>query len=420
MKCELIIIGSEILSGNTSEANGKWLGLKLRTLGIPLVRMTVIADEEGEILRAFEESFQRSEVIFTCGGLGPTKDDLTKKVLAKFFQGELKPSKEAEEIAKQNYQRFGREFTPETNFYHVIPEGISACTNPCGLAPGLVRIDRQKKKMFFCAPGVPREFACMVDEVFIPEIRSLFKAENDPIEFFKIRTFGIPEEKIFFELCPGLWENLERYGSVSSLPQTIGVDIVISFRPEKISREKIYQDFINSPYYLELKSYIWQIGELQAEEYVAKLCREKKLTLALAESCTGGYLANLFTNISGISDIFLGSAVTYSNFAKESLINVKAKSIKNDGAVSEIVAEAMAFGAMEKFKSEISVSLTGIAGPSGGSPDKPVGMVCIAIAQKNHKIKVSTHYLKGDRLKLKERFAQRALLDLISYIEERS
>ncbi len=417
MRSELLIIGNEILSGNTAEANGKWLALKLRTLGISLDRITVIPDQQEEMLVAFKECFERSDLIFTSGGLGPTQDDLTKNILGQFFKGELKADRLGEEIARDNYQRFGREWTPKSNFYHIIPEGITPLKNPNGLAPGLLKIDREKNKMFFSAPGVPREFSAMVNEVFIPQILSFFKKQNDPIESFKIRTFGIPEEKIFFELCPALWKKLEKFGSVSSLPQTTGVDIVLSFRPEQFSREKIYHDFISSADYQILKPFIWQIGELQAEEYVAKICREKKLTLSLAESCTGGYLANLFTNIKGISQIFLGSAVTYSNYAKESLIGVQKKSLETHGAVSENVAKEMAQGSLAKFNSEVSVSLTGIAGPDGGSEQKPVGMVCIAISARNKKTIVSTYFFKGDRLRLKERFAQRALLDLIAYLE---
>lgn len=417
MKTELIIIGNEILSGNTQEINGQWLGLKLRTLGLSLSRVTVVADKEEDILLIFQESLKRSDLIFTSGGLGPTEDDITKKVLGKFFNAPLQESQKAQEIVQDNYRRFGREWVPHNNFYHIIPTDILPFKNPQGMAPGLAKFDSQNKKMLFCAPGVPREFAAMVEEVFLPEVQHFFGGISDPIESFKIRTFGIPEEKIFFELAPFFWKKLEGFGLVSSLPQIIGVDIVLSFRPSFISRQNLLKEFFSWPEYQLLKPFIWQIGELSAQEYAFSLLLKKNLTLSLAESCTGGYLSHLLTNIDGVSQVFQGGVVTYSNQSKKIFLDVKEETLNKEGAVSLEVAKEMAEGALNKYQSSLALSLTGIAGPKGGSKDKPVGTVCIGLAHKNKKSTASLYHFKGDRLRLKERFAQRALLDLIILLE---
>ncbi len=413
MTIELIIIGDEILSGRTQDANLAWFAPWLFKKGLSLSHVSIVKDDPEQILTAFKTAWQRSTIIITSGGIGPTLDDLTKTIMAEFAGKSLKEDATARQIVENNYQRIAREWTPQTNAYHLIPQDFIATDNPVGLAPGLVYLDEGKALM--AAPGVPKEFSRMLEDVFFPLLDSKgFKLIGDQ-EQIVLRTYGVPEEKIFGELCPTLWQQLEVYGKVSSLPHITGVDILITF-----------EDRSNSVRYLEeiktivessaVAPHVWQWGQLSLEELIIERARSKGKTFCFAESCTGGLAASRITDIAGSSDVFLGSVVSYANSSKEKFLDVADEKIKKYGAVSEQVALAMAEAAREKFSADFCISFSGIAGPGGGTVEKPVGLICQALSTNSRNESRSLHF-KGDRIKLKERFAMYGLFWLLKELE---
>lgn len=256
----------------------------------------------------------------------------------------------------------------------------------------------------------------MVELEFYPLIKKFFAEKIKPNSQTVIRTQGVPEEKIFFELCPQLWKELEAFGKVSSLPHTIGIDIVISYQADEkefLKKDRLIREHVEST---ALAPYIWQWGNKPINELVFEKAREKKYTFAFAESCTGGLTSSKITDLPGSSEVFHGSIISYDNSVKENVLGVKAETLKKFGAVSAETAEEMARGARELLKTDYAVSISGIAGPGGGSVEKPKGMVAIGYASKT---KSGAHVFQfpGDRIKLKDRFSDKALLTLLELME---
>ncbi|MBY0413818.1 MAG: competence/damage-inducible protein A, partial [Bdellovibrionales bacterium] len=225
LSVSMIVIGDEILNGRTSDLNGSWLSKYLFKKGLEFKSLRFIRDNTEEINAALVASMKDSDVVITSGGIGPTLDDKTKNTLAQFFNKKMTERSDVENIVLDNYARFGRTWTKATNHYHFFPDDFVATKNPRGLAPGIVHFSTGKK-LIMAAPGVPREFTEMVEAEFFPLIKKYFNDRLEENFQTVIRTQGIPEEKIFFELCPNLWKELEAFGKVSSLPHTIGIDIV--------------------------------------------------------------------------------------------------------------------------------------------------------------------------------------------------
>jgi nicotinamide-nucleotide amidase len=410
MKLAMIIIGDEILSGRTVDANGPWLTKFLASKGLELNEINIVHDDESLLDEALTKAFNHNDIVMTTGGLGPTEDDKTKKVCANYFGKALKESSKTIEVVSKNYAQFEKVWAKENNFYHIFPEDFEALDNPAGLAPGLFY--QSNGKTLFCAPGVPREFQKMTDQVFWPKIKNQL-SDKQRKTTFSIRTVAIPEEILFFELCPGLWEKLSEFGKVSSLPHNMGVDIVITLDEEghEEAQKKIIEIMENTA----AKDNVWQYGNLELPEYILQKAREKGLKIAFAESCTGGLTSSLITDISGSSDVFLGSIVSYANEVKENVLGVKADTLKNHGAVSVETALEMARGALKVTGADITISFSGISGPTGGSKEKPVGTVAIGWATKTESDS-KIYNFKGGRIKLKERFAHRGLYKLLELI----
>jgi nicotinamide-nucleotide amidase len=400
-KIALLIIGDEILKGSVQDANTSFLGQFLGKRGHKLAAMLTCSDGIENIQKAltFLEQ-QGANIILVSGGLGPTLDDVTKKSVGLWInpQGQLRPHQEARAYLEKHYARLGRAYNEQTS-YHLIPEGLTPLFNPAGLAPGLTGQKNQVR--VYCAPGVPREFRLMISDVIAPHL-GWVKEETRQLTF---RTTGLPEEKIFFELCPTLWEELEHYGSVSSLPSLGGVDIGV-YLHNPADREKVQALMAQTP----LLEAIWEVGSRDFPEVLIDLFTQKKKTLALAESCTGGLVAHHFTNISGASHIFRGGVVSYDNEIKTDLLGVSEDLLKKHGAVSAEVASAMAQGALHFLKSDVALAFTGIAGPTGGTPTKPVGLVWIALATREGKVLVKDFtFPSSDRESLKFRFMRAGL-----------
>lgn len=372
MNISYITIGEELLNGKTKDANTFTLSQLTQKYDFKLIRSIAIPDKKEFILKAIE-TCKDSDCIILSGGLGPTKDDITDDVLI---------------------EKFGNKY--------------SEITNHNGVAKGLYF----KKQNIIATPGVPLEFKMMLEK----EVFNLLELKNKKNHQVIFKTYKMGEWKIFNELCPNLWEDLERFGKVSCLPVIAGVNIGVSLFD--INKKEELIQFVKST---KLNDLIWYIGNESLEEVIIKKAKDKNLKIGFAESCTGGLLASKITDVPGSSSAFWGSIVSYSNEVKMRALNVKEETLKKYGAVSLEVAKEMAIGAKEKMNLDIAIATTGIAGPGGGSEEKPVGTVCIGVAtsEKTESFKfefIKNKEFKGDREMLKERFAKAALYKLLENI----
>lgn len=406
----MIIIGDEILNGRTADLNGTWLTKYLFKRGLQLKAMRFIRDDVDEINNALTAALKESDIVITSGGIGPTLDDKTKNTLANYFGKKISESANVANIVTENYVRFGRTWTKESNHYHFFPEDFVATPNPKGLAPGITYFSPDKK-LIMAGPGVPREFTEIVEQEFFPLIKKHFSERFEENFQTVVRTQGVPEEKIFFDLCPTLWNDLEKFGKVSSLPHTIGIDIVISYHGDAqshlVTQQKIKELIMST----KLKDNVWQWGNVAIAELVLDKAKNKKCTFAFAESCTGGLTSSKITDLPGSSDVFHGGIISYDNSIKENILKVKSQTLKDFGAVSIETATEMAIGARELLKVDYAISISGIAGPTGGTPEKPKGTVAIGFASKD-KSGAHLYLFPGDRIRLKDRFSDKALLTL--------
>ncbi len=416
MKVGFVIIASEVLDGKVSDTNTRILAEFLRPLHAEISRVLVIRDHQQEILDALNILSTTTDVIVTSGGLGPTKDDITKETLGKFFARELIFSDQAMKISLENYARLGRTFPGKDHGYCYLPQGFIPLSNSTGFAPGFYFA--QEKKVIFSAPGVPREFKSMLTDHFA-HATVAFRNRAEFLNHFIIRTKNIPEEKIFSEVDTNLWKNLEHIGEVCSLPILMGVDIGVKIKAssqeqlnDKLSSVK--EIIENSP----VKKFVWHIGPESLEEKIIQLANKKNLKFGFAESATGGLCSHRLTNIPGSSHSFMGSVVCYDESIKEKILGVRKETLKNSGVVSLATATEMAHGLEKNFNLDIAISITGLAGPGGGSDLVPVGTVFIGRSTKSTATSAQEFVLKGDREALKQRFSQAALYALLEEVEK--
>lgn len=415
MKTGLLIIASEVLNGKIKDLNTSLIAGLLRKHFLELEVQMAVSDDEQNIHRALNFLSQSCDLIITAGGVGPTKDDITKATLGSYFKRPILYSTESEKVAQENYQNMGRPFPGKDHPYTFLPEGFVPLSNPNGFAPGFF-YDSGKIKVI-SVPGVPRELTEMLN-LHLPQ---LALSESDNKTFFRhvtARTRGVPEEKIFGEVDPTLWEKLAVLGTVSSLPILYGVDIgvrISSSSKEEIDliEKKIHHIFDESP----VASHIWHRGSEALEEIILQKAKEKNLSFCFAESATGGLCSHRMTEIAGASSHFTGGIVCYDTKVKKKILKVTQDLIDSKGVVSEEVALEMAKGAREALSSSIAISITGLAGPGGGDAQTPVGTVCIGIATEN-KSRAHRFQFRGDRNALKNRFSQIALFSLLDALEE--
>lgn len=414
MKIGLLIIGSEVLDGKISDLNTRFLSEYLRKNHFELMLQLTVKDNQTDIHQGLKFISNHCDVIVTSGGLGPTRDDLTKEMIASFFSKPISFSEAAQKVAETNYSRLNRPYPGKDHPYSLLPEGFLALNNCCGFAPGLYA--KFPEKVIFSAPGVPKEFQMMVNDYF-PSLIFSQNPDNGLIEVVNFRTRRVPEEKIFSEVDPELWDKLEAFGDVSSLPVLFGVDIGVKIRAQteeelQEKKQNVLTTFKKSPAH----SHLWHIGNEPLEEVIIKLGVKKKATFGFAESATGGLCSHRITSVSGSGDAFTGSVVSYDSKVKAHTLGVEQTSIDTYGVVSLEVAKEMARGLARELKVSIAISITGYAGPTGGTADKPVGTVCIG-AYLNGEASAEKFQFSGDREQLKARFAQAALMTLLDKLE---
>ena len=375
MKAEIITIGDEILIGQIIDTNSAWIANELNLIGIDVCRMISIADQADEIIRAVDDSFQRVDVIVMTGGLGPTSDDKTKQVLCDYFQTHLL----FDEEAYKDVEKFFSDRNLEVNEFNrqqaMLPENAINFPNPMGTARGMWFT--KDGKHLFSLPGVPYEMKAIMQQSVLPELKKLSGLQ---FIFHKtIMTTGIGEAFLAEKIHT--WETeLPSFIKLAYLPSPGLVRLRLS---AKGSHPEIVQNAVMQKVEeLEkiIPEYIYGFDDEPLEKVVGDILKQKEKTLCTAESCTGGYISHLITSIPGSSDYFKGGVVAYSNEIKAEILQVDENLLKEYGAVSQQVVEAMAINARRLLQSDFSIAVSGIAGPDGGTPQKPVGYVWIAVA----------------------------------------
>ncbi|MEE4257197.1 MAG: competence/damage-inducible protein A [Bacteroidales bacterium] len=375
MNTEIISIGDELLIGQVVNTNAAWMAEQLNLAGIEVIRITCISDTREDILSSLKEAASRADVILITGGLGPTRDDITKATLCEYFDSRLVPDPETLTYLKKMYEmrgwRFGRQHQEQAE----IPDKCSPILNQHGSAPGMWF--EEGGKIFVSMPGVPYEMKAMMSENVLPAI--LEKLDRHIILHRKVQTQGMGESMVARRISK--WEDsLPENMKLAYLPQPGMVRLRLSGRGD--DRQKLEQQMDEKIEQLKkiIPELIFGYGESPLEEVVGRILSEKGRTLSTAESCTGGYIAHLITSIPGSSEYFTGSIVAYSNRIKTDVLGVRDKTLIDHGAVSEACVTEMALGIKEKFNTDYSIAVSGVAGPAGGTIEKPVGTVWIAIA----------------------------------------
>ena len=408
---ELITIGDELLLGFTIDTNAAHISRLLAANGIEIVRRTTVGDEAEAIAQAVREALDRTGAVITTGGLGPTSDDLTKPAIARLFGRAMKLDETiAAKLEERWRARFPKSVFPSTNRTQAeIPEGARILVNRHGTAPG-IWLEDEKGRWVAMMPGVPREMRGMLAEELLPEIRTRMKGVESVVLSGTLRTTGIAESAIAELLGPNFLgdpqSDLESL-PLAYLPGVAGVDLRVTAKglpPERAQRlVKVAIVKLRS----RVEAYAYGEDDADLAAVVLDRCRALKLKLAVAESCTGGMLGERLTSIPGSSDVFLGGVIAYHNDVKKELLGVRAEDLERYGAVSEEVARQMAAGVRDKTGADVGISVTGIAGPGGGTPEKPVGLVWIAIHGSDAKAR--RFHVVGDRAEIRQRAAQAAL-----------
>ena len=365
MRVCLLTIGDELLSGKTINTNASWISQKLAFEGCSVIRHLTIPDKEEDILDSLSNLIKFStELILCTGGLGPTNDDITRDSIFKFFKSNPVFDEKYWNELVSKFSRLGYSIPKSNKSQAIIPHNGEVFPNPIGSARGI--LFHLKGITLMALPGVPSEMEAMVEQTVLPWVR---KNNEMKLTSINIRTTGIPEsalhEKINFKKIP------QNDIKIGYYPSIFGVDLRLS--GSDIAKLKRAQSTIID----NIKDYIYTIGEDSIENIVVNRMINKNLTISFAESCTGGLLGHRITQVGGSSKVFKGGVVVYSNEAKVDQLKISQKLLDEFGAVSQEVALEMARNVRDVFSSDIGVSVTGIAGPGGGTDDKPVGLVYV-------------------------------------------
>ncbi|WPU90968.1 competence/damage-inducible protein A [Mucilaginibacter sabulilitoris] len=375
MLAEIITIGDEILIGQIVDTNSAWMATELNKIGVRVKQISSISDDREHILKALKEAAGRAGIIFITGGLGPTKDDITKKTLAEYFSVGLVENKEALDNVQRIFERYNRPLLEVNRLQAYVPANCEVILNHNGTAPGMWF--NHEGVIYVSMPGVPFEMMYMMEEEVLPKIKSTL--ELPAIVHKTILTVG-EGESFLAERIADIENDLPAHIKLAYLPKLGQVRLRLSgFGEDEATLQSKVDEFA--------ARIIERIGnvfvtdqDIALEKAILDKMTARELTLSVAESCTGGYLSHLFTQHPGSSAVFWGGGVTYANELKQSVLGVKSETIEKFGAVSEETAKEMVQGALLNFKTDFAISVTGIAGPDGGSADKPVGTVWIAVA----------------------------------------
>ena len=413
MKAEIISIGSEILRGQITDTNANFIAKKLVKLDIDLEHISAVSDNPESLLSTLKLALQRSDLIITTGGLGPTEDDITYQTIARSLNLKLIKYPEAEENLKKILHKIKIKISPSNLKQVYLPEGAKIIINQYGTAPAMIL---EKDSKIICSfPGVPHEMKNLIEENLIPYLKDKFPPSM--IKKTKIlKVTGLGESSVNELIRDYINKQTNFCFGIYANPEDIQVQIITQAPSEK-EAEKLLQFSVNQLTKV-LGNYIYGNDEETIEKVVGKLIKTKKLTVAVAESCTGGMLGEMITRIPGSSEYFQGGVISYSAKVKENLLKVSPEVIKKYGEVSKEVAQLMAEGVRRCCQSDIGISITGIAGPGGATEKKKVGLVYMALAD-GKKTLTQKHQLFGNRQLVRLRSARRALNMLRMYLMEK-
>ncbi len=404
MKAYIITIGDEILLGNTLNTNAAFIGTQFFDANIPVVKTSVVGDDNNSILTELKFASEAADLILITGGLGPTHDDVTRKSIVDFFKTELIENPQVLEDIKTLFENRKRKVTAVNIDQAKVPKISEVIRNSYGTAPGMWI--EQDGKIYIVMPGVPYEMEAMMQSYVIPKLQEKIGQDQNIILRKMILTTGIPESTLYERLSN--LDELLQGGKLAFLPNQYGVKLRISV--EGTDEKELKNKMMEIEQRIRSKSgrFIYGVGEDQLEAVVGRLLIEREFKIATAESCTGGLVGNMLTNVSGSSKYFERGVVCYSNAAKVEILKVDEDTLAENGAVSMEVAMQMAEGIKSTSGADIGLATTGIMGPTGATNDKPVGLVYIGYC--DDKVCTARKFQFGeDRLLNKQRTAQAAL-----------
>jgi nicotinamide-nucleotide amidase len=402
---EIIAIGSELLTPDRTDSNSLWLTEKLNEVGVEVKLKTVVGDDEPRLEETIRDALKRSDIVITTGGLGPTEDDLTRQVSARAVGRQLVYHTEMEEHLRERFRAWGREM-PEINKRQAYAiQGAEVLPNPNGSACGMyVEVDGKALAIF---PGPPREMQPMFTDHVLPKLRE--SAGGVLVRRRILRVSGMGESAVDEAIAPiyRAFPNVQ----TSILFSKVEVEVHLSASSHDENEALAVLDELGKQIEAKLGMAVFAVNGETMEQVIAKLLTDRGQTVSTAESCTGGLIARRLTELSGSSKFFMEGAVTYSNEAKVRTLNVKQETLYRSGAVSKETAEEMARGMRERAETDFAISVTGVAGPDGGSEDKPVGLVWFGLADRS-RVKTVKFIFPGDRYLVRWRASQ-AALDLL-------
>lgn len=404
MKTEIITVGTEILLGDILNTNTHYLSNELANMGIDVYYQITVGDNEQRLLSQLKESFKRSDLVILTGGLGPTEDDITKEVCAKYFNMEMEFHESSWDKIIEIHNKMNRKPTENNRKQAYFPKGSLILPNKYGTAPGCIM--EKDKKTIIVMPGPPKEMKPMFDNYVKP---FLLKDNKNILKSKVLRIIGIGESKIENDLLDLIDKQINPTIATYAKDGECTVRITAKGKNEKEVESLI--EPISNEIKSRFKEKVYGEDDTAIEDEVAKILVDNNLTIAVAESCTGGMVAADLINYPGISSVFMEGCVTYSNEAKMMTLNVKKETLNTVGAVSEQCAKEMSEGVAARHNTNIGLSTTGIAGPEGGSEDKPVGLVYMGITINNKTI-VKKYIFNGNRQQIRSRACKTLLNDL--------
>lgn len=412
MLAEIITIGDEILIGQIVDTNSAWMAKQLNLTGISVKQITSIADDEQHILDALAQAEQRADIILITGGLGPTKDDITKKTLAKYFNMGFRRDEAALEMVRQIFEKFKRPLIDVNIQQADVPDGCEVIVNKNGTAPCMWF--ERNNKIFVSMPGVPFEMMYLMDDEILPRLKHKFKLPA--IVHKTILTANIGESFLAKEI-EAIEDALPAHIKLAYLPKLGQVRLRLSAKGDDESKLKAEVEVFARQIMAKVEKFVVIDEDIPLEKAILNFMDARGLTLSTAESCTGGYIAHLITQHPGCSSVYWGGAVTYAYELKESVLGVKPATLATFGAVSEETVREMSEGAVKHFKTDYALAVSGIAGPDGGTADKPVGTVWISVSSKDKTVAKLFNF-SNKRLQNIERSAAAALTMLLNLLKE--
>lgn len=412
MLAEIITIGDEILIGQIVDTNSAWMAQQLNLIGVAVKQITSVSDDENHILNSLSQAEQRADIILITGGLGPTKDDITKKTLAKYFGMGFRRDEAALEMVASIFKKYNRPLIDINIQQADVPDGCEVIVNKNGTAPCMWF--EQNNKIFVSMPGVPFEMMYLMDDEILPRIKAKFTLPT--IVHKTILTANIGESFLAKEI-EAIEDALPDHIKLAYLPKLGQVRLRLSAHGENEIALNNEVNVFAQQIMEKISKFVVVDEDIPFEKAILNIMQDRGLTLSTAESCTGGYIAHLITQHPGCSSVYWGGAVAYAYELKESILGVKESTLTQFGAVSEETVTEMAEGAIHYFKTDYAIAVSGIAGPDGGTEDKPVGTVWIAISNKNKTVaKVFT--FSNKRIQNIERSAASAMSMLLNLLKE--